>query len=125
PPRISLLGAVTQTDGESVNLSGIATDDEALRDLFIIVTNPSRNLFGHGQKVFYQANGAPRNGRLEFAAEVPLTPGNNLIEVHARQNDDIVAIRRMWVLRTSGLTEARAKQADFRSNGQLRVDTFK
>lgn len=125
PPRISLLGAVTQTDGPSVNLSGVATDDEAVRDVFIIVTNPSRNLFGHGQKVFYQANQNPENGRLEFAAEVPLTPGNNLIEVHARQNDDVVSIRRMWVLRTSGLAEARAAQANFKSDGSLGVDTLR
>jgi len=125
PPRVTLLGTVTQTDDVSINLSGVAVDDEALRDVFVIVSNPSRNLFEQGQKAFYQANPNPTSGRLEFAAEIPLTPGNNLIEVHARQNEDVVATRRMWVLRTSGLKEARAKQADFQSNGQLRVDTLK
>src|SRR5690606_25771522 len=125
PPRVTLMGAVTQTDGESINLSGMAVDDEALRDVFIIVSNPSRNLFGQGEKVFYQANPNPKSGRLEFAAEVPLTPGNNLIEVHARQDDDVVATRRMWVLRTSGLAEARAQQADFHADGKLRVDTLR
>lgn len=125
PPRVTLMGAVTQTDGESINLSGIAVDDEALRDVFIIVSNPSRNLFGQGEKVFYQANPNPKSGRLEFAAEVPLTPGNNLIEVHARQDDDVVATRRMWVLRTSGLAVARAQQADFHADGKLRVDTLR
>ena len=125
PPRISLMGAVTQTDQESLHLSGIASDDEAVRDVFITVYNPSRNLFGNRQKVFYQASPDPSAGRLEFAADVELTPGNNLIEIHARENQDVVGVRRMWVLRTSGLAEARAKQNKFESNGQLRVDTFK
>jgi hypothetical protein len=31
----------------------------------------------------------------------------------------------MWVLRTSGLAEERAKESQFATNGQLRVDTFK
>lgn len=125
PPRISLTGAVTQTDSESLHFSGVADDEDAVRDVFITVFNPSRNLFGSREKVFYQASTDPKSGKLEFAADVPLTPGNNIIEVHARQNDDVVAIRRMWVLRTSGLSEARAKEAEFHSSGQLRVDTFK
>lgn len=125
PPRIALSGdIIMQTELETFSLQGVAADDEALRDVFIIVSNPSRNLFGHGQKVFYQANPHPESGRLEFDASVPLTPGNNLIEIHARQNDDVVATKRMWVLRTSGLAEARAAQADFKSTGQLRVDTL-
>ena len=125
PPRIALMGSVTQTDDESISLSGKATDDEAVRDVFITVHNPSRNLFGDREKVFYQASPNPEGGALEFAADVPLTPGNNLIEVHARENDDVVAVRRMWVLRTSGLAEARAKGAEHDAGGKLRVDTFK
>jgi carboxyl-terminal processing protease len=125
PPRIALLGTVSQTDEKTVHFSGVATDEDAVRDVFITVYNPSRNLFGNQEKVFYQASQDPKSGKLEFAADVPLTPGNNIIEVHARQNDDVVAVKRMWVLRTSGLAEARAKEAQFASNGQLRVDTFK
>lgn len=125
PPKITLVGTVSKTEDEAVHLSGVATDDDELRDVFITVYNPSRNLFGDREKVFYQASADPSSGTLRFAADVPLTPGNNIIEVHARQNDDVVAIRRMWVLRTSGLKEARAAQATFQSNGQLRVDTFK
>jgi carboxyl-terminal processing protease len=125
PPRIALMGAVTQTDQETLHISGVASDDEAVRDLFITVYNPSRNLFGNRRKVFYQASPDPSAGRLEFAADIPLTPGNNIIEVHARENQDVVGVRRMWVLRTSGLAEARAKKNKFDTSGQLRVDTFK
>jgi carboxyl-terminal processing protease len=125
PPRIALIGAVTQTDAKSLHFSGVATDGQALRDVFITVYNPSRNLFGQREKVFYQASPDPKSGRLEFAADVPLTPGNNIIEVHAREDEDVVAVRRMWVLRTSGLSEARAKQNTFAANGQLKVDRLK
>ncbi|MEM9456137.1 MAG: hypothetical protein AAGF11_18285 [Myxococcota bacterium] len=42
------------------------------------------------------------------------------------QNDDeVVAIRRMWALRTCGLAEARANEADLASNGKLQVDTLR
>lgn len=124
PPKVTLDRALTQTEEESVTLSGTATDEQALRDVFVTVYNPSRNLFGDREKVYYVASADPMSGSLKFSAEVPLTPGNNIIEVHARQNDDVVAIKRMWVLRTSGLAEARAADAKFTSNGKLRVDTF-
>jgi len=124
PPRIALVGAVTQTDGDRVHISGTATDEEAVRDVYISVYNPARNLFGSAEKVFYQAASDPKTGRLEFAADIPLTPGNNIIEIRARENDDVAATKQMWVLRTSGLKEARAAQGKFTSNGKLSVDTL-
>lgn len=124
PPKIRLGGGITQTEEESITLKGTASDEHGLRDVFITVYNPSRNLFGDREKVYYVASPDPASGELDFSADVPLTPGNNIIEVHARQNDDVVAIKRMWVLRTSGLAEARAADAEYTSNGKLRVDTF-
>ena len=82
------------------------------------------DLFANRAKVFYQASTEPGLGKLDFDAKVPLTPGNNLIEIYAREGDEVIATRRMWVLRTSGLAEARAKEASFTSNGKLAVDTF-
>lgn len=126
PPRIKLIGDVTQTDQESLHISGTATDDEAVRDVYITVYNPARNLFGDREKVFYQASADPASGKLEFAADVPLTPGNNLIEINAREDEDVIGVKRMWVLRTSGLAEARAKKdKGIESRGRLRVDSFK
>jgi len=125
PPIVTLQSEPTKTDGETVALSGVASDDEAVRDVFITVYNPSRDLFGEVEKVFYVASADSKSGKLDFSAEVPLTPGNNLVEIHARQNDEVVATKRMWVLRTSGLAEARAKGAAYDTKGSLRVDTFK
>ncbi|MBC8069589.1 MAG: PDZ domain-containing protein, partial [Deltaproteobacteria bacterium] len=85
PPKISLTSSPTRTDGETVKLAGTAIDEDALRDVFITVINPSRDIFGEGEKVFYVANKDASTGKLDFSAEVPLTPGNNLVEIHARQ----------------------------------------
>ncbi len=124
PPKISLADTVTQTETESIQIRGVATDDEAVRDVYITVYNPARNLFGTHEKVFYQAAPNPSAGRLEFSANVPLTPGNNFIEVRVREDDDVIATKQMWVLRTSGLQEARANANKFVSNGKLSVDTL-
>ena len=124
PPKITLSDTVSTTAKESIQISGVAEDDQAVRDVFIGVYNPSRDLFGHGEKVFYQASQDPSSGRLEFAAEVPLMPGNNLIDIRARENGEVVSRKRMWVLRTSGLEEARAGEGSFKSDGKLKVDTF-
>lgn len=124
PPKISLRGTVTQTEDATLTLSGTVSDETRVQDVFITVANPSRDLFAKREKVFYEASPAPGSGQLDFTAQVGLTPGNNIIEVYARENDDVVAIKRMWVLRTSGLAEARAAEAEFASNGQLKVDRF-
>ncbi len=125
PPKITLAGGVTQTEDDTLHLSGSITDETRVQDVFITVANPSRDLFAKREKVFYEASASPGTGQLDFSADVPLTPGNNIIEVFAREDDDVVAVRRMWVLRTSGLAEARAKDSSFNSNGKLSVDTFK
>jgi carboxyl-terminal processing protease len=124
PPRVTVLGASGSTDAERIHLSGAAEDADGVRDMFITVVNPSRDLFMRRNKVFYQASPDPSAGRLEFSADVPLQPGNNLVEIHARQNEDVVAVHRMRVLRTSGLDEARSAARKSKSNGKLSVDTL-
>ncbi|MEM7157739.1 MAG: MXAN_5808 family serine peptidase [Myxococcota bacterium] len=125
PPKITLEGMVTQTEETSLHLSGVVADETRVQDMFITVANPSRDLFAKREKVFYEASATPSSGNLDFSADVPLTPGNNLIEIYAREDDDVVSVRRMWVLRTSGLAEARAGESEFKSNGQLKVDRLR
>ncbi len=124
PPTVTLKDQVTQVAGDSVRIEGVANDQQAVRDVFITVHNPSRNLFGRREKVFYKAAEDPKSGKLEFNAEIPLTPGNNRIEIHARESDDVVATREMWVLRTDGLSDARKAEAKVTGGGKLSVDTF-
>lgn len=123
PPRISLAQSPSQTADPRMKVSGTITDSEAVRDVFITVVNPSRDLFGKAEKVFYQAAANPKDGKLEFSADIPLTPGNNFIEVRAREDDDVSAAKHMWVLRTSGLEEARSNELH-KSTGKLSVDTL-
>lgn len=124
PPQIRLESIAGQTSSERMLLRGTATDTEQLRDLYITVYNPSRDLFGSAEKVYYTASKDPSSGKLEFEAEIPLAPGNNIIEVYARENEQVTGVERMWVLRTSGLAEARAEADKFQNNGKLPVDTF-
>lgn len=124
PPRVNVVGAAGSTDAERIHLSGVAEDTDGVRDVFITVVNPSRDLFMRRNKVFYQAAQDPTSGKLEFSADVPLEPGNNLVEVHARQNEDVIAVHRLWILRTSGLEEARSAARKSKSNGKLSVDTL-
>lgn len=125
PPVISLATTATQTDQTEIQIRGTASDEQSVRDMFITVYNPSRNPFGYQEKVFYKANPTPNNGKLEFTANVPLTPGNNLISIHVRESEDVLSTSRMWVLRTSGLTLARANEAKHKTKGQLPVDTLR
>jgi carboxyl-terminal processing protease len=122
PPAITLTTTKQTTEGKSVHISGTASDEHGVRDIFITVVNPSRDIFGRAEKVFYQASAHPTDGRLDFAADVPLTPGNNLIEIVAREDEEVVGTARMWVLRTSGLEEARMAEASHDSRGNLSVD---
>ena len=124
PPRIELGDIPLQTAAESISLSGVAVDGEQVRDVYVMVSNPSRDIFGSAEKVYYEASANPSAGRLEFSTEVPLRPGNNYVEIYARENDQVTGVRRMWILRTSGLAEARAQEGQFESSGQLSVDTF-
>nr|WP_255216220.1 MXAN_5808 family serine peptidase [Pseudenhygromyxa sp. WMMC2535] len=124
PPKVRLDAVPGQTSETKVTISGLAVDDSELRDVYVTVYNPARNLFGNPEKVYYVASPNPSTGKLEFRADVPLTPGNNIIEIVARENEQVSGRERMWVLRTSGLAEARAAEAQFESNRKLSVDTF-
>lgn len=115
PPRIQLADMPRQTASESISVSGTALDGEQVRDVYITVYNPARDLFGSAEKVYYAASQDPTTGRLEFSADVPLEPGNNIIDIYARENDQVTGVERMWVLRTSGLAEARAAEQQYAS----------
>ena len=112
PPAIEVVGRISQTDQDSISNSGTARGDDGVRDLYITVVNPSRNLFARREKVFFQAAKDSAMPSMDFAADIPLTPGNNLIEIHARRDEDVVGTERMWVLCTKGLEEARAKERE-------------
>lgn len=110
PPQIEVVGRVSQTEQDHIAISGSAVGENGVKDLFITVVNPSRDIFARREKVFFQAATDEQATKLDFAATIPLTPGNNLIEIHARKDEDVVGTHRMWVLSTKGLEEAREQE---------------
>jgi len=106
PPRVSLVlhnspplidsdvGANLSVRGPTFHVTGRATDETRVLDMYIFVGN---------RKVFYQSNrGGPNPREQSFAADLPLRPGANIITIVARENDDTLA-RRTYVVRRDGL----------------------
>jgi carboxyl-terminal processing protease len=92
PPRLNVEYAHTLvTKTRMLKLTGKATDDARIRDVYIFVG---------AKKVFYQANRGDAKV-LDFAAEVPLEPGMNYVSVFARENQDVVT-RDTFVVRRDG-----------------------
>ena len=102
PPRIAFSpdpakGApVVATDtirieGSASVPPGVAGARTKLRDVFI---------FANDQKVFFRVvPEASASTRMEFAANVPLKPGNNAITVYAREDEEYQARRTIFVYR--------------------------
>jgi carboxyl-terminal processing protease len=101
PPRIAIAPDPSRgspvVEGDTFRLSGSATvapsPDEAsrLRDVFVFVND---------QKVFFRVvpeeSGAQK---LEFQADLPLQPGQNLVTVVAREDEEFQTRRSVVVFR--------------------------
>jgi carboxyl-terminal processing protease len=101
PPRIALTpdpakGAPV-VDGDTWKLQGSATvpasADPAtrLRDVFVFVND---------QKVFFKVQPeTAAAAKMDFTAEIPLKPGNNVVTVVAREDDEFQSRRSVVVFR--------------------------
>jgi carboxyl-terminal processing protease len=112
PPRITLdpdpSRGAPAVDAATFRLSGVATippsadPDARLRDVFVFVND---------KKVFFKV--VPENQtspRMEFQSDVPLKPGNNLVTVFAREDEDFQTRRSFYVLRRGPTQAAQAAQ---------------
>jgi putative carboxyl-terminal-processing protease len=103
PPVVLLSSRIggTAVDAETVQLSGVVRDDQAVKDLFIFV---------NGTKVFYRsvtdAEGTTGEGSVDFEFAVGLEEGDNTIEVFARDNDDLMGSTTIGVYRTQSAETA-------------------
>ncbi len=102
PPRIALapdpLRGAPVVEGETLKLQGSATVPASvdgsggrLRDVFVYVND---------QKVFFKV--VPESAgasKLEFTTDLPLKPGNNLVTVFAREDEEFQSRRSMVVYR--------------------------
>lgn len=102
PPRVRITDK-KMLSPDSLQISGIVTDDQLVKDLMI---------YSGTKKVFYQV--APRKGNTKqttFSAKVPLEKGANFISIQARDNRKLVGQENIAVMgekktnmaKTSGL----------------------
>jgi hypothetical protein len=96
PPAIAV-SAPLIVNGPTVSLTGEATSETGLRDLFVMVEPASSTRGGH--KIFYAASSGDQ-ARLPFSVPVPVERGSNLVSVIARGADGTKSTRQVLVERT-------------------------
>jgi carboxyl-terminal processing protease len=94
PPVLSVT-APTVVAGNTVRLTGVATDNTEVKDLYVRVWNRDSKL--PPKKVFYLPNRGEKT-RLGFQTDVPLWPGSNLIQVFAREGNEVQSVQTLMVL---------------------------
>ena len=94
PPLLSV-NAPTVVTGNVVHISGTATDNTEVKDIYVRVWNRESKL--PPKKVFYLPNRGEKT-RLSFETDVPLWPGSNLIQVFAREGNEVQSVQTLMVL---------------------------
>ena len=96
PPAIALTPPPLETSIDKVTISGSASDDSHLEDVFVLVSNRDSKV--EAKKVFYQSNrGRKSPTKMDFSAQVPVWPGSNMITVFARENNEVRTAQTIWV----------------------------
>jgi carboxyl-terminal processing protease len=94
PPLLSVTGP-TMVPGHTAHIKGVATDNTQVKDVYVRVWNRDSKL--PPKKVFYLPNKGDKT-RLSFEADVPLWPGSNLVQVFARQTNDVQSVQTLVIL---------------------------
>jgi carboxyl-terminal processing protease len=100
PPLLTVI-APTVVVGDSVHIKGKASDDRLVRDVYVRVWN--RNAKIPVKKAFYQPNRlAGDRTKMEFEADIPLWAGSNLVQVFARESNEVQSLQTIVVLKRGG-----------------------
>jgi carboxyl-terminal processing protease len=100
PPLLTVT-APTIAVGETVHLKGHASDDHLVRDVYVRVYN--RNAKIPVKKVFYQPNRLVGDRtKMDFEADIPLSAGSNLVQIFARESNEVQSLQTVVVLKRSG-----------------------
>lgn len=98
PPSIVLGAKNLETTAETYRIQGSVNDETHVEDVYIYVSNSRAKV--DSRKVFYRSNRGGKDRRvLDFATDLPLWPGSNLITVVARSNADVKSVKSMYVFR--------------------------
>jgi carboxyl-terminal processing protease len=88
PPMITLASTALATSSDSFKLTGNATDENHVEDVYVYVSNQTAKI--ESRKVFYRSNRGGKDTRaLEFSADIPLWPGSNTITVVGRSSAEV------------------------------------
>ncbi len=98
-PPVLIATAPTVVSGNSVHLRGVASDDNQIKDVFVRVYNRDSKM--PPKKVFYLSNRGDRT-KLSFEADIPLWPGSNLVQVFARETNEVQSVQTLVVLQRGG-----------------------
>jgi carboxyl-terminal processing protease len=97
PPLLTVI-APTVAMGDTVHIKGSVTDDRLVRDVYVRVWN--RNAKIPVKKAFYQPNRMVGDRtKMEFEADIPLWAGSNLVQVFARESNEVQSLQTIVVLK--------------------------
>jgi carboxyl-terminal processing protease len=94
-PPLLTVSAPTVVAGNIVHIKGNATDITEVKDIYVRVWNRESKM--PPKKVFYLPNKGEKT-RLAFETDVPLWPGSNLIQVFAREGNEVQSVQTLMVL---------------------------
>jgi len=98
PPLISLATKNLETNGDTYKLSGSISDDQHVEDVYVFVANSGAKI--DNRKVFYRSNRGGKDGKaMDFATELPLWPGSNMVTVVARANSEVRSMKTLYIYR--------------------------
>ena len=90
-----------------MHIKGHATDEHLVRDVYVRVWN--RNAKIPVKKAFYQPNRLTGDRtKMDFEADIPLWPGSNLVQVFARESNEVQSLQTVVVLKRAGRRSGRA-----------------
>jgi carboxyl-terminal processing protease len=74
------------------------TDDTHVEDVYIFVANQGAKI--DNRKVFYRSNRGGKDAKLlDFATDLPLWPGSNMVTVVARANSEVRSMKTLYIYR--------------------------
>jgi carboxyl-terminal processing protease len=97
-PPVLAVAAPTIATGDTAHVKGHVSDDHLVRDVYVRVWN--RNAKIPVKKVFYQPNRMSGDRtRMDFETDIPLWPGSNLVQVFARESNEVQSLQTVVVLK--------------------------
>jgi carboxyl-terminal processing protease len=98
PPTIALSTKNLETAADQYRLQGTVSDESHVEDVYIFVANQGAKI--DNRKVFYRSNrGGKDTKQIEFAADLPLWPGSNMVTVVARENSEVRSVKTLYLYR--------------------------